>query len=105
MAKKSLRMGQRRRNKHWVNVYFVDRAMGGSEEGGWWFNYGSCMEAIPNRSRKQAVKTYAFLKSQPGYRSNPMRGLYSVNHRWGDTVDIQIENREGADWSDYRPWE
>ena len=25
--------------KH-VNVYLVDRAYGGPEEGGWWFNYG-----------------------------------------------------------------
>ena len=35
---KNLRMGQRRRNKHWVNVYLIDRDYGGGEEGGWWYN-------------------------------------------------------------------
>lgn len=25
--------------RHWVNVYLHDRAYGGPEEGGWWFDY------------------------------------------------------------------
>ncbi len=101
---KGLRMGQRRRNKHWVNVYLIDRACGGSEEGGWWFNYGENIEAWPHRSRRQAEKTVEWAKTQRRYQGSN-RSLYSVNHRLGDTVEILIENREGASWSDYRPWE
>ncbi|QGH78213.1 hypothetical protein SEA_TRIBUTE_265 [Streptomyces phage Tribute] len=101
---KGLRMGQRRRNKHWVNIHFVDRACGGSEEGGWWYNYGQCIEAWPCRSRKQAEKLVKWAKAQRRYQGSS-RSLYSVNHRMGDTVTIEIQNHEGSDWSDYRPWE
>ncbi|QGH76528.1 hypothetical protein SEA_DAUBENSKI_263 [Streptomyces phage Daubenski] len=101
---KGLRMGQRRRNKHWVNVYLIDRACGGSEEGGWWFNYGENIEAWPHRSHRQAERTVEWAKTQRRYQGSN-RSLYSVNHRLGDTVEILIENREGASWSDYRPWE
>jgi hypothetical protein len=101
---KSLRMGQIRRNKHWVNIYEIDRALGGREEGDWWFNFGVCVLSIPHRSRKQAEKTVAWAQSQRRYQGTH-RSLYSVNHNLGDTVEILIENREGTDWSDYRPWE
>jgi hypothetical protein len=104
MAKKSLRMGQARRNKHWVNIYLLDRACGGSEEGGWWYNYGENIEAWPCRSRKQAEKLVKWAEAQRRYQGSN-REIWSVNHRLGDTVEILIENREGADWSDYRPWE
>ena len=102
---KGLRMGQRRRNKHWVNIYELDRAYGGAEEGDWWYNYAICVEAWPCRSRKQAEKLVAWAKAQRKYQSHPYRSLYSVNHRLGDTVEILIESREGADWSDWKPWE
>ena len=102
---KCLRMGQRRRNKHWVNIYELDRAYGGAEEGDWWYNYAVCVEAWPCRSRKQAEKLVAWAKTQRKYQSHPYRSLYSVNHHLGDTVEILIESREGADWSDWKPWE
>ncbi len=31
----------------YVNIYLVDRAYGGSEEGGWWFDYGTVQASIP----------------------------------------------------------
>ena len=34
--------------RHWVNVYLHDRAYGGPEEGGWWYDV---YEAIPEESR------------------------------------------------------
>lgn len=102
---KNLRMGQRRRNKHWVNVYWPDKEYGGSEEGGWWYNYALCVETYPCRDRKQAEKLVKWLKGQRKYQGHPHRTPSSINHRCGDTVDILIEPREGADWSDYRPWE
>lgn len=104
MAKKSLRSGQRRRNKNWVNVYEIDRALGGREEGDWWYNYGICVASWQHRSRKRALKTLKWAQAQRRYQGSS-RSLYSVNHRLGDTVEILLENREGADWSDYRPWE
>jgi hypothetical protein len=104
MAKKSLRRGQRRRNKNWVNVYEIDRAYGGPEEGGRWFNYGVCVESWQHRSRKRALKTLEWAKAQRRYQGSN-REIWSVNHRLGDTVRIELENRQGADWDDYRPYE
>ena len=26
--------------KRWVSIYMIDRAWGGPEEGGWWYDYG-----------------------------------------------------------------
>lgn len=101
---KGLRMGQRRRNKHWVNIYELDRDFGGHEEGGWWYTFAICIESWPCRSRKQAEKLVKWAKTQPRYNGSN-RAMSSVNHRLGDTVDILIEPREGADWSNYRPWE
>jgi hypothetical protein len=105
MAKKSLRSGQRRRNKHWVNVYWPDRAYGGPEEGGWWYSYAEFVEGFPCRSRKQANKLWDELSKLPRYQSHPRYTPSSVNHRLGDTVTIYIENHKGESWSNYRPWE
>lgn len=104
MAKKSLRMGQVRRNKHWVNIHLVDKAMGGSEEGGWWYKYGVCIEAWPCRSRKQADKLVKWAKAQPRYQGTK-RHMDSVIHSLGDTVTIEIADYQGQDWSNYRLWE
>jgi len=102
---KGLRMGQRRRNKHWVNVYWPDKGFGGHEEGGWFYNYAHCVETYPCRDRKAAEKLRDELLALPRYQGNPRYNVGSVNHRLGDTVEIEIENRQGADWDDYSPWE
>ena len=34
-----------------VNVYLIDRAYGGPEEGGWWFQTGQLIRMIPCRER------------------------------------------------------
>ena len=47
---------QRYGRRFFVNVYRADRAYGGSEEGGWWFNTGEAVKSVPCRNRADAEK-------------------------------------------------
>lgn len=44
--------------KLWVNVYLEDRAYGGCEEGGWWYDCASIEESIQCSSEEEAKKLY-----------------------------------------------
>lgn len=41
-------------NKWYVNVYITNKAFGGPEEGGWWYNYGKVDSSTECNSRKEA---------------------------------------------------
>jgi hypothetical protein len=36
----------------YINVYMLDRAYGGPEEGGWWFTYGEPVRSFSYRSER-----------------------------------------------------
>lgn len=90
-----------------VNVYLVDRAYGGPEEGGWYYNYGEIQVSYgfkgqSRRSRKKAEKLREKLEN--GEFSNKGRKpIWSVNSR--GEYRVNIEDKMGSDWSDYSPWE
>ena len=42
----------------YVNTHLVDRACGGAEEGGWWFDYGEPVESIRTPA-SDAARVYA----------------------------------------------
>lgn len=90
-----------------VNVYLVDRACGGSEEGGWHYNYGEIQVSYSvrgqsKRSQKKAEKIQKKLEN--GEFSNKGRKpIWSVNSR--GEYRVCIEDKMGSDWSDYSPWE
>ncbi|WP_209124438.1 hypothetical protein [Alkalihalobacillus sp. BA299] len=58
-----------------VNVYGVERAYGGPEEGGWWYNTHDCLESVPvaNKNSKK-MKEYMEEKYAHVNRGN----IYSV---------------------------
>lgn len=91
----------------YVNVYLVDRAQGGHEEGGWWYNYGEIQVsyAFKGQSKRSLKKAEAKRKElENGEFSNKGRKpIWSVNSR--GEYRVEIENKMGSDWSDYRPWE
>ncbi len=39
---------------YFVNVYRADRAYGGGEEGGWWFDVGEFLKSRPCRTEREA---------------------------------------------------
>jgi hypothetical protein len=54
--------------KVYVNAYKVTRHFGGHEEGGWWYNWYECIEAVPCKNKfsdeikEDLEKEYAGLK-------------------------------------------
>jgi hypothetical protein len=40
----------------YVNVYLTNRAFGGKEEGGWWYDTGEPVRAIPTYTREKAER-------------------------------------------------
>jgi hypothetical protein len=85
-----------------VNVHLVDRACGGPEEGGWWYNYGDLEVSIPAPNRTLANTIKSALENGE-YTNKGRRPIYSVNSRgeyW-----VTVDKKMGSDWSDYRDWE
>jgi hypothetical protein len=85
-----------------VNVYMVDRAQGGHEEGGWWYNYGELLCSIPVPNRTLANTVVSALENGE-YSNKGRKSIYSVNSR--GEFRVTVDNKIGSDWSDYKPWE
>lgn len=58
-----------------INVYDVNRACGGPEEGGWWFDYGECKKCRPVKGSSEALR---------------------IQHRWQRYLDHAYNDVEGA---------
>ena len=89
--------------KYYVNEYEVDRAYGGPEEGGWWYDTGRfirCYGAF--NSRAQAIKRKAELYSYVKNSNNGKHSPSSVLSR-GDWIDIIIEEHEGKHFPERTP--
>jgi hypothetical protein len=66
-----------------VNVYFVTREYGGSEEGGWWYDWYECVKSYPtssgrNTSRRVLKAIHRFFESAYGDSSSVSGGLEVV---------------------------
>lgn len=80
-----------------VNVYEVDRAYGGPEEGGWWYDVGSVIRVIPCSSYDIAVdvrERASELFPNTGRRSSVLGG---------EDYSVCIEETPGKDYPESRP--
>lgn len=85
----------------YVNVYLVDRAYGGPEEGGWWYDYGEVVESrhcetlfeVLAEKKKMQAKYDALNAGLPEISSVNSRGRYGVT----------LEPRKAAAWPQERP--
>ena len=87
----------------YVNLYLTDRAYGGSEEGGWWFDTGEKVRSFAFFTERKAkrclgmVKRIAECRNKEDGRRNPNSvlcdGYYAA---W-------IEDRPAADFPAQRP--
>jgi len=80
-----------------VNVYEVDRAYGGPEEGGWWYDTG---RLITSRqvSRESAEDMRISLKIKYKSTGDSSSVIYS-----GGDYQVYVEDRPGADFPEYTP--
>jgi hypothetical protein len=58
-------------------VYRVDRAYGGPEEGGWWFDYGEVEERFPITCEEDAQALFE-IAVKAGYDNEGRRPIWSV---------------------------
>jgi hypothetical protein len=86
----------------YANIYLEDRAYGGAEEGGWWYNYREPCVSIKVRSRREAETVLKRL-TKKRYSNKGLKPIWSVNSigQYRDRIERKPAERE----SDYAPWE
>ena len=79
--------------QYFVNVYTVDKAYGGPEEGGWWYDEGSqgwTWHIYDNESDADVT-------------------ALSLNRRRGGPIHeyetARVETHKPADWPEHRPYD
>ena len=81
----------------YVNVYLIDKAYGGPEEGGWYYDYGIVVGTMPFSSLSvQAAEAYCDKANagRPSISDVDSVGWYSV----------YIEDEQGTNFPDRRPF-
>jgi hypothetical protein len=63
-----------------VGIYKVDRAFGGHEEGGWWFDFGELQRRSP--------KTFTEIEKARNYREKLQAKLDRIFNNRGSASDI-----------------
>ncbi|AXH67217.1 hypothetical protein SEA_WOFFORD_277 [Streptomyces phage Wofford] len=86
----------------YANIYLEDRAYGGPEEGGIWYNYREPCVSIKVRSRREAETVLKRL-TKKRYSNKGMKPIWSVNSI-GQYID-RIERKPAQRESDYVPYE
>lgn len=72
-----------------VNVYEVTREFGGHEEGGWWYNWFSCVETV--ELTECTDEDEVILELEEKYLPLAEGNIYSVNG--GVAYEILIEDK------------
>lgn len=85
----------------WVTAYDHNRAYGGPEEGGWWFDTGEVLASIPCRTEKHIEEAKALLKDIYG----PM---FEGNHEISSVLCegvllICVSDEQGKNFPEVRP--
>jgi len=85
-----------------VNVYLVQQAYGGPEEGGWWHDYGvpyvSVPEGCPGGLDGQAAHWREWCEAE-----NASRPDYTHSNGYGE-YRVSVENHPALGWPSERPF-
>lgn len=85
----------------YVNVYLVDQAYGGPEEGGWWYTYGVPQRSIavkPSSAQRLRDKVDAWCDKENEDRPE----MYSVASQ--GVYQTRLEEHPGKGWPSERPY-
>ena len=91
------------RGAFYVNEYEVDRAYGGPEEGGWWYNTGEfkrCVAMVPEGDQAERI-----VESLDGYLREQRQGPRPPSSvlSSGQWPELYIEDHPGRDFPRERP--
>jgi hypothetical protein len=86
----------------YVNVYLCDRAYGGPEEGGWWFDYGLAQRSFPVATQRRAERILELCKRICACRNEDrMSDVSSVISE--GRYEAWIEDEPAANYPALRP--
>ena len=89
----------------YVNVYLVDKAWGGPEEGGWFYDYGlpevgQCTLVFSKADAKQAIrKAREWCNVENGERRSDTSSVLSEGR-----YEVALEPQEAKAWPSTRPY-
>lgn len=86
----------------WVNVYLEDRAYGGPEEGGWWYDCASIEESIMCFSEEKARVKYEEKLKEIAEWNEGRRPISSVLSE--GMYIVKLEQHEGESYPKNRPY-
>jgi hypothetical protein len=84
-----------------VNVYLTDRAYGGPEEGGWWFDTGQFIrgvEALSDEAERVKNTLQSWCDGENAERRSDISSVLSEGR-----YEVCIEDEPGADYPTTRP--
>ena len=85
----------------YVNVYMVDQAFGGREEGGWWYMVGHPVESHRYDSMNDAQEALAKLETNYGEMNKGRRPISSVLST--GQYQVMLETHFAESWPKCRP--
>lgn len=83
----------------WVNVYKITRHYGGSEEGGWYYNWKECVESV---EADLFELDDVINELQEEYHKQSTGDIYSV--LGGVLYTVEVESKEAESESTERPY-
>ncbi|UCC74155.1 MAG: hypothetical protein JSV86_06230 [Gemmatimonadota bacterium] len=86
----------------YVNVYLVDQAYGGPEEGGWWYDWGVPHVSIPEEC-PGGIYTMQKLWQAWCDKENDARPDYCSVHGQGE-YRVSVEDEPARAWPSERPF-
>ena len=105
----------------YVNIYEMDKAFGGPEEGGWWYNIYTSVKSIPVKGLENAVKLQKKIMEKLNNEEDSSKSEYigsnplppeneDITDQIGDIYSTgkhmaTIETHPAKDHDNYRPYE
>ena len=86
-------------SKWFVNVYLTDRAYGGSEEGGWWYDCGQIVRSVECETKQEANQKAEEMREEYSNEGRPEIDSVLSEGRY----DVRVEDRPGKDYPSQRP--
>ncbi len=90
----------------YANIYIVDQAFGGPEEGGWWFTYGSPVERLSRLCRAFSTEeeAYAYRASLAGKIEELNEGRHELSSVLCEGVfAVYVEEHPAKAFPEVRP--
>ena len=88
-----------------VNTYECNRALGGREEGGWWYDYGEPIESVYFDTYLEAKLSLKSIRDKWMLRNKEEDRKHPSSVSCDGYYKTYIQTHYASSWSNYSPWE